>query len=96
MSEAFQLGESKPVSELRESLRRERLDADHQERDERMAVLQAHNAKWTAIQKALHERCEALGGHVWRDLPDNGFNRPHFITGKWPQRCRICNLKSYS
>lgn len=95
MGEAFKLGEAQVVPELREVLRRERVASDRLERDERSAALELHNAKWRDIRAALMKRCEALGGHQWTDLPHNGFNRPHFLTGNWPQRCRICNTKHH-
>lgn len=86
----FEFGVKLGIDSIKAHIRERRLKADREEREERMALLQEHYAKWNATRKELREDCERNGGHVWQDLPDNGFNRPHFITGEWPAKCKWC------
>jgi hypothetical protein len=66
-----------------------------QERDERSVLLSSHNEKWHLIRQTLYSLCRDNNGHDYIDLPDNGVNRPHFITGFWPQKCKFCGRTVY-
>lgn len=92
VAESFQLGVSQPVRQLRDDIARRLSAARRLEREERSNLLTEHHARWRKAWAELYADCEAIAGHDWIDLPHNGVNRPHFITGEWPQRCRWCGV----
>lgn len=92
MDDQFTLGVSMPARSLREDIGRRRSAMWRLERDERNKLLQEHHKRWNAAWSVLRADCAAIGGHEWVDLPENGVNRPHFITREWPQKCRWCGV----
>lgn len=65
---------------------------DRQEFNERQEALRTHKAKFNELRRQLWRDCEHFNGHDYIDLPDNGSNRPHFITGEWPKMCKWCGM----
>lgn len=85
-----------PVRGLREDIGRRRSAMWRLERDERSKLLTEHHKRWNAAWATLHADCAAIGAHDWMALPNNGVNRPHFITGEWPKKCRWCGISKRS
>lgn len=75
---------------MRDVIIAKRADIAQREHDERRELLREHHAKFRAERLALAEECVAAGGHYWYELPNNGINAPHFITGEWPMACEWC------
>ena len=72
---------------------RKRIEFEKQERLERIEILKEHSKKWGLKTQVLHRECEEDGGHEYRPLPENGFNRPNHVTGEWPEGCRKCRKR---
>jgi hypothetical protein len=64
---------------------------ENQKIDEEAEVLKDHDEKWRKKREELEKECEEDGGHNFVDLPDNGVNHPHFLTGEWPKSCSKCH-----
>jgi len=72
---------------------KKRIDFGKQELRERRILLSEHSKEWGLKTQLLHKECEEDGGHDYQDLPENGFNNPHFVTGEWPQGCSKCHKR---
>ena len=71
----------------------ERIELDSQEHDERKILLKQHNEKLDSKRNELYKKCESLGGHKWKDMPDNGINHFNYFTNEWPQHCQFCYIR---
>ena len=70
-----------------------RVKLERHEDTEREDALCEHNKAWSELHAKFRAECEKSGGHDFTDLPRNGFNRPHFMTGKWPRACSKCGMR---
>lgn len=83
-----------------EALRRDdwfgaRVNLERHEDAEREEALCEHEKAWSELREKFRNAC-CHGSHEFVDLPNNGWNRPHLVTGEWPRACRKCGMREPS